>query len=327
MGLVLALTELSRENQILPAALEALNAGKRIAEAGGHRLSAIVLGNGVNEAVESLRQYPVEEVLVAEHPLLENYQPELFTQGLAQVCRKVQPDFLVMAETLQAIDLAPRLAFALDAGLVTGCVDLEFDAGDTLFVKPVYSGNVMAAYAVEGLPCLATFRAKAFEPAMPQQDALAGVKLIQVHIDQNNTKIQAVELALDTHGLGRGLETAEIVVSGGRGVGGPDGFKILQELAKELGGAIGASRPPCDLGWIEPSAQVGITGAIIAPDLYIAVGISGSTQHVGGMEGAKTIIAINEREDAPIFKIADYGVVDDYTQVLPAFLEGLRQGK
>ncbi|MBI9074213.1 MAG: electron transfer flavoprotein subunit alpha/FixB family protein [Desulfatibacillum sp.] len=327
MGVVLALVELGRDNKVLPVSLEALSAGKRIAEACGSGLTALVMGSGVDEAAESLRHYQADEILVADHPLLEHYHPEFFAQSLDRICRTIKPGFLVMAETLQTIDLAPRVAFALEAGLVTGCVDLEFDSGETLFIKPVYSGNVMAAYSVEGEPRLATIRAKSFEAAEPGKNSLSDIRSIAIQLDRQGAEIQVVERVLNDHGNGQGLETAEIVVSGGRGLGGPEGFEVLRELAKELGGAVGASRPPCDLGWIAPSVQVGITGAIIAPDLYIAVGISGSTQHVGGMEGAKTVVAVNEREDAPIFKIADYGVVDNYATVLPAFLEGLRQNR
>ncbi|WP_035218962.1 electron transfer flavoprotein subunit alpha/FixB family protein [Desulfatibacillum aliphaticivorans] len=327
MGTVLALMELSRDREVLPSSLEALAVGKMIAEKVGLKLAALVMGGGIEQAAESLRAFPTDEVLVVDQPLLEVYQPELYTQAVEQVCSEIKPDYLVMGETFQSIDLAPRLAFALDSGLVTGCVDLEFDSGETLFIKPVYSGNVMAAYAVEGVPRLATFRSKSFEPAKPGESAPSPVRSLAISLDQSSVKIQAVEQVLSGNGHAQGLENAEIVVSGGRGLGGPEGFEILRELADQLGGALGASRPPCDLGWIEPSAQVGITGAIVAPDLYVAVGISGSTQHVGGMEGAKTIVAINDKEDAPIFKIADYGVAGDYKEVLPQLLEGLGRSK
>jgi electron transfer flavoprotein alpha subunit len=227
-----------------------------------------------------------------------------------------------MGDTLTSVDLAPRLAFFLDTGLITDCVAIESDESGVCFLKPVYSSNVMAAYAFASEPCIVTLRSRVEEAAEKADTQVAKVVPLDVKLDVSGLKTEVIErVSEDDAGLK--LTDAEVIVSGGRGMGGPEGFEQLSELAKILNGAVGASRPPVDLGWATPKTQVGQTGEKVSPSVYIAVGISGATQHIAGMQGSKTIVAVNKDPKANIFRIADYGVVGTCEEVVPALKEAL----
>jgi electron transfer flavoprotein alpha subunit len=306
-----------------PLTPEVLLAGKQVAQSLHGELAAVIMGSGITDVALAVRHYGVDTVYVVDHPLLDTYQGEYFCLALSELCRTVQPRIILMANTLTGIDLAPRVAWQLDAGLVTDCVAIDAAGGDLTFSKPIYSGNVMAEYAPVTTPCLVTVRPRAIDP-QPRTDMPQGEIIpVTVTLDQALIKTTLVE-RIEERGDGIRLETADRVVAGGRGIGGSEGFMLLKTMAETLGAAIGASRPPCDLGWVSPQAQVGQTGEIVTPDLYIAVGISGSTQHLAGMAGAKTIVAINKDPQANIFKIADYGVVGNYEDVLPVLTETLQ---
>jgi electron transfer flavoprotein alpha subunit len=234
----------------------------------------------------------------------------------------VSPRAILMGHTLLGMDLMPRIAARLDTGLVTDCVGLEFDSDTLLVTKPVYGGNVMAVFSLETEPYLLTIRNGAFDPLPPPEMPGGDVVALDVQLDSGLARTHCLERACEKE-AGNQLQTADVVVAGGRGMGGPQGFARLHELAAIFGGAVGGSRPPCDLGWVDPTAQVGQTGEIVAPGLYIAVGISGSTQHVAGMLRSRCIVAINKDPDANIFKIADYAVVGRQEEVLPAFKAAL----
>lgn len=306
-----------------PVALDALEAGRQVAEHARAGLAGVIMGHGMGAAAEDLQAYGLERIYVVDHPLLERYQGEIFAAALAEVCRIAGPAYVLMPNSLNGLDLAPRLAWELEVGLVTDCVAVEKAGSEAGFVKPVYSGNVMAVYTAARRPLLVTVRPRAFGAPPSGSAAQAEIVPVTFAIDPVIARIRLGELmAEDAEGVN--LETAERVVAGGRGMGGAPGFALLREVADILGAAVGASRPPCDLGWIAAKAQVGQTGAIVAPGLYIAVGIAGSTQHLAGMAGAKTIVAINKDPQAAIFRIADYGVVGAYEEVMPSFAETLR---
>jgi electron transfer flavoprotein alpha subunit len=198
------------------------------------------------------------------------------------------------------------------------------DKSDIHFVKPVYSSNVMAAYGLTREPYLVTMRSRAEEPAERQDDAGAEVIRLDVELDASTLEMEVIERTLEEE-EGQKLTSSNIIVSGGRGIGGPEGFEQLAELAALLNGAVGASRPPVDLGWAPPKAQVGQTGEKVGPSVYIAVGISGATQHIAGMSASRTIVAINKDAKANIFKVADYGVVGNHEEVVPAFHKTLKE--
>jgi len=227
-----------------------------------------------------------------------------------------------MPNTLTGVDLAPRVAWELGAGLVTDCVAIESDQGGPAFVKPVYSGNVMSVYSAATCPFMVSVRPRAFARLQPENSRPTETVPVSCAFNPNPRVVVVKRLEEEIQGIR--LETADRIVAGGRGIGGAEGFGQLRALADVLGAAIGASRPPCDLGWVAPAAQVGQTGEIVAPGLYIAVGISGSTQHLAGMSGAKTIVAINADPQASIFRIADYGVVGKYEEIIPTFTETLK---
>ncbi|MEW6078462.1 MAG: electron transfer flavoprotein subunit alpha/FixB family protein [Thermodesulfobacteriota bacterium] len=315
---ILVLAE-SSGGKVLALSLEALAMGRKAARESGTSLAVLVCGKGVLTAANELLCYGADKVLAVDNDLLADLHPDLLCAAVSQACDIIKPGALFMAETLAALDLAPRLAARLKTGCASDCVDVSFsrDTGGFIFTKPVYSGNVMAQFALAGEPVVATFRARAAEA--PEPGAMSGrVENLDVSLVPSLARYEVVEkVSIDATG-GPRLESADKIVSGGRGMGGPEGFAVLAELAKALGGAVGASRPPCDLGWISPVHQVGITGAIVAPSLYIATGISGSTQHVAGMAGARVIVAINNNQDANIFKIADFGIVGDWEKIVPA---------
>ncbi|MFZ5562709.1 MAG: electron transfer flavoprotein subunit alpha/FixB family protein [Thermodesulfobacteriota bacterium] len=324
---ILVLAESSGE-KVLSLSLEALAMGQKAARECGASLSVLVCGKAVSTAANELLGYGADRVLVVDHDLLGDLHPDLLCAAVSQACDIIKPGALFMAETLAALDLAPRLAARLKTGCASDCVDVSFsrETGGFIFTKPVYSGNVMARFALSGEPVVATFRARAAEA--PEFGAASGqVENLDVHLESSLARYEVVEKVFDDDTGGPKLKNADRIVSGGRGMGGPEGFAVLAELAKALGGAVGASRPPCDLGWISPVHQVGITGAIVAPSLYIATGISGSTQHVAGMAEAKVIVAINNKADANIFKIADFGIVGDWEKIIPALIRAFSESK
>jgi len=305
-----------------PLNLEALQAGYQAAQCAGGGVCAAVLGDGAGPALERLQGFGIERIYVADDPILSVYHGERYTAALVEICRGADPAYILLPNTLTGIDLAPRLAWELEAGLVTDCVAIESGQGGPAFVKPVYSGNVMAVYRAATRPFVVSTRPHAFDPLKPVSSHPAEIVRLACVFDPNPRVALLERRDEDLEGMR--LETAERIVAGGRGIGGSEGFSQLRALADVLGAAVGASRPPCDLGWVAPTAQIGQTGEIVAPNLYIAVGISGSTQHLAGMSGAKTIVAINSDPQASIFRIADYGVVGKYEEVVPSFTEALK---
>lgn len=245
---------------------------------------------------------------------------------MQKVVEQAKPQVLLIGHTNIGRDLAPKLAFKLDTGLASDCVDLSIDPGTKklLQTRPVYGGNARATFTTEGYPQIATIRAKAFS-GLERNDSKKGeVIAIQAGLSPAAIRTKLINrVKAETTGVK--LEDARIIVSGGRGMGGPDNFKLLQELAKVLGAAVGASRPPCDNGWVPATMQVGLTGKIVTPEIYIAIGISGASQHMAGCSGAKHIIAINKDQDANIFREAQFGVVGDLKQILPAFTDKVKE--
>ena len=321
---VLIFVELGPDKSILPVSLECVSAGRKLAESLGCGVDGLVLGSSVAEAAQELSRFGLDRVYAVDHPLLDMYHPEMACAAFLKACEVVKPKAILMGETLTSIDLAPRVAFSLNTGLITDCVGFEMEDGDIHFVKPVYSSNVMAAYALTTEPYLVTMRSRVEDPAERRNDAGAEVIGLEVEVDASALETVVIERNLEEE-EGPKLTSSDIIVSGGRGVGGPEGFEQLAELAALLNGAVGASRPPVDLGWAPPKAQVGQTGEKVGPSVYIAVGISGATQHVAGMSASRTIVAINKDSKANIFKVADYGVVGKHEEVLPAFLEAMKE--
>jgi len=237
---------------------------------------------------------------------------------------RVEPDLVLVAADTVGRELAPRLAFRRHAALVTEAMELRLDGSTILARRQVYGGRAMATLAVTKRPAVISVKPRSFD--IPERSAAAGrVEDLRVAIDADALGAVVKDVAAETAEVG--LEEAQVVIGGGRGVGGADGFKLLQSLAEQLGGAVGSSRPPADEGWVPISWQIGQTGKTIRPNLYIAVGISGAAQHVAGVSGARTIVAINRDNQAPIFSLAHYGLVGDYRQIVPALTMKLKELK
>lgn len=321
---VLVVTERSRDNVIHPASIEALGLGRQIADELQGSLVAAIIGSNVSAVAEEVRHYGVDGVFVADNPALSENQPETIVTALERIIEEIQPRLVIMGDTLLSLDLAPRMAFILNASLATDCSKIRVESGGELvFTKSIYSGNVMAEYVSKSEIAMATLRSKAIRPAEKSEHGSGEIRFVDIEIQPELLRSEIIEIIQEEE-EGVSLDQAGIVVSGGRGIGSAEGFSLLTELANVLGGVVGSSRPPVDCGWMPPSSQVGQTGKIIAPDIYIAVGISGTIQHLVGMMGSKVIVAINKAEDASIFDFAHYGIVGKYEQVLPAFTEKLK---
>ena len=319
---VFILAEINPSKKPTSLTLELLGSGKKLAADLGTKFSVLLLGNDLSMAAQDLARYGAEEVLFLDDPILEPYDPEIYTGALTAFLGARPPFALLAGHTSLGQDLLPRLAFAMDCGLVTDCVGMQADGGDILFTRPIYGGNALATQKASTVKVMATVRARVGEAPSPSETAGA-VSALEAKLpaaSRLNIKGREVLSARECP-----LEEAPVVVSGGRGIGGEEGFEQLGKLARLLGGAVGASRPPVDSGWAPNTCQVGITGKVVAPDIYIAVAISGSTQHLSGMGEAGKIVAINKDPEAFIFKVSDYGVVGDWKQVLPAFTAALTE--
>ena len=314
----------SKDNKILSIAVEGLGIGRKLADSLGHELFAIVIGD------KALAQQAIaagaDKVCVVEDTQLTEYQPDAYIGVLETVIKPLKPQIIIMGQTDSGRELAPRLACRLNTVATLDCVDLSINSETKrlLQTKPVYGGNAHAVVITETDPQIVTIRTKAFAGLAPDSARKGEVINIPAGLDSSVVKAKIVNRVVEEV-AGIKLEDARVVVAGGRGIGSVDGFKQLDELAKLLKGAVGASRPACDNNWISDTAQVGLTGKIIAPEVYIAVAISGSSQHMSGCSSAKTIIAVNKDKEANIFRHARYGVVGDWKKVLPAFTQKLKE--
>ncbi len=307
-------------------AAELLAAGQSVAGALGEELSIALLGDSVDAAGQQAIAHGADRVYAVTNPLLAEYQADLYLAALDALCRDANPRIVLVARTAEGRELAPRLAFRLGVGLAQDCLEVSVDeSSKTLLAnRPVYGGNAIAVVSCEHTPQIAAIRPKAYEPTEPDSSRQGQVVSFPVELDASQVRTRVVETVKE-ESEGVKLEEARVVVSGGRGLGGPEPFAGLEDLAKLLGGAVGASRAAVDSGWVPASYQVGLTGKAITPDLYITVAISGASQHMAGCSGAKCIVAINKDADANIFKEARYGVVGDWETVIPALTEAVRE--
>ena len=307
--------------------LELVAAAERLREKLGDGIVQVaLLGPDAESYGEMLIHHGADEVFVASSPELKSYQTELILAVLETATRRISPGVILFPTDAVGGEIAPRLAYRLGAGIVTDCVGFEVDAesGHIRWLRPVYGGNAMAFMVARGPVQIATFRQRAFEP-LPEDPSRRGkVQALEVELEPAMARVSLVEeVREEVEGIS--LDEAEIVIGGGRGIGDPEGFSDLETLAQILEGAVGSSRPPADSGWVPHGKLIGQTGKILSPNLYIAIGISGAPQHMAGISSAKTIVAINKDEDAPIFKVAHLGVVDNWRQVIPALIQACRE--
>ena len=304
---------------------EVLGCGRKLADDLGQKLCTVLVGSGVGSLAQEAISLGADTVYVADDPLLKEYQTDAYVLVLEKAVRQVMPRALLLGQTSVGRDLAPMLAFRLDTIATLDCVGLAIDPDTKLLLrtKPVYGGNGLATFTCESYPQIATVRDKVMAPAEPVSKP-GEVITIDAGLDPSAIRARLLKRVKEEEG-GVRLEDAPVIVSGGRGIGSAEGFNQLQELAALLKGAVGASRPACDNRWIAPNRQVGITGKIVSPDVYIAVALSGSIQHLSGCGQSKSIVAINTDPEAFIFKQADFGVVGDWKKVLPAFKDKLKE--
>lgn len=306
---------------------ELLGCGRKLADQLKESLCCLLASDVVGEAAKEAIAFGADKVYVVEHPALKEYQADSYIQVAEKLAKDVSPRVILMGQTSMGRDLAPRLAFRLRTSLTTDCLSLSIDPATRLLVqtRPVYGGNAQAVFISESIPQMVTIRAKAMSPL--ERDASRKGEVMPTKIDIDTSKVRTKILeTVKEEAVGVKLEDATVIVAGGRGMGGPQPFQtILKELADLLHGAVGASRPPADNGWVHEHLHIGLTGKIVAPDIYIAVAISGASQHTAGCSGSKHIIAINKDPEANIFREAEFGVVGKYEEVLPAFIGKLKE--
>jgi electron transfer flavoprotein alpha subunit len=305
---------------------EILGCGRKLADDLKEELYCVLIGNQIGEIPKKAIAHGADKVYTIDDPLFKEYQTDSYVAAMDKLVKDVAPRILLLGQTSIGRDLAPRLAFKLGTSLSMDCLELNINPStkSVELTKPVYGGNARAIFTSEAIPQMATIRQKAMSPLAPDESRKGEFIPFKADVDPSQIRTKLVETVKEQV-AGIKLEDASVVVSGGRGIGGPDGFKQLEELAKILKAAVGASRPPCDNKWIPDTSQVGLTGKIVTPELYIAVAISGASQHLAGCSGSKNIVAINKDPEANIFKEARFGVVGDWKQILPAFTQRVKE--
>jgi len=320
-GAVLVFAE-SSGGAFRKAAYEAVTEGRRLADLLKVNEHALAIGSGLEERVKELGRYGADKVSLADNPGLALFNPDYYRQIALDVVRKTSPSIILAAATSTGKDLAPRLAIHLNTAVAAECTKLELDSGHIVATRPAYAGKVLLKVKVTSTPSIATLRPNVFTAREATQQRQPVVE--RVEFSKPNSRITVKDFV--THGAKKlDLTEASVIVSGGRGMGGPQSYKILEELAEVMGGVVGASRASVDSGWRPQSDQVGQTGRTVSPTLYIACGISGAIQHRVGMINSKVIVAINKDPEAPIFGFADYGIVGDVFEVVPALTREMRQ--
>lgn len=314
-----------RGGKLLCSSFEVAGAGRTIADSLGSSLCALFAGSGISGPAAEMARYGVDRIIVADDPALEHYLPETHVPVLADAIRRCDPALVILPATVDGKDLAARLAARLDAGLAQDCTRIVLEDGTFRAQRPVFAGKCYSwlEWAPGEMP-LVSLRPNVTDCPAPADGRKAEVESIAVAVPTPRSRVKEAEL--DASGR-VGLAEADIIVSGGRGMKEGASFGMLEELADLLGGAVGASRAAVDSGWRPHADQVGQTGKVVNPGLYIAVGISGAIQHLAGMGSSRYIVAINKDPDAPIFGKADYGVVEDLFQFIPAFAEEIRRLK
>jgi electron transfer flavoprotein alpha subunit len=289
-------------------------------------VACALMGSGVEGLAQEAIAFGADEVVVADNADLAEYNSDVYIQAMLKIVEQASPSIILFGQTNLGRDLAPRLAFRLGTGVIMDCIELAMDGDRLAATRPAYGGNARAVNVVHGDPQIATVRAKSQDPMEKDESRQGQVSKVDVSVDSSAVRLRVTDRkGVEAEGIR--LEDADVVVSGGRGLGGPENFNVIEELAAALGGAVGASRAVCDLEWRPVSEQVGLTGKVVSPTLYVAVAISGASQHMAGCSGSKNIVAINKDADANIFKASRFGIVEDFAKVMPALIEAVKKEK
>jgi len=314
-----------RDGEIRKITYEIVSEGRRLADALGQEVTVILLGSNIKEKAAELGQYGADKVLVADDSRLEPYTTDAYVSVISELVKANDPQILILGASVQGKDLAARLAASLDVGMAQDCTVFAIEDGNLVATRPIYAGKAYAKVTFQNsLPQMAAARPKVMSINEPDASRSAEVVDASFTLDDGDLKTKVVDVAKDESGK-VDLTEADKIVSGGRGMKDPENYKILEELADLIGASVGASRAAVDAGWRPHTDQVGQTGKVVSPNLYIACGISGAIQHLAGMSTSKVIVAINKDEDAPIFQKADYGVVADLFDVVPALTQEVKK--
>jgi electron transfer flavoprotein alpha subunit len=303
-----------RDDVLRKVSFEIASAARKLADELGEEVCAVLVGYGVEGLAPELGKYGVDKIYVADDAMFADYTTDAYSAAIAKVVKENDVSILLLASSIQGKDLSSSLVGKLATGMASDCTDIKIADGKMVAVRPMYAGKVFAEVVVDSYPQMASLRPNVFGAV---ENAKAGeVVKFDAGIAADKLKTRVLETQKDTSGKVE-LTEADIIVSGGRGMKGPDEYKILEELADVIGATVGASRAAVDAGWRPEADQVGQTGKVVSPNLYIACGISGAIQHLAGMSSSKYIVAINKNPEAPIFARADYGIVDDLFKVIP----------
>ena len=312
------------EGGLAPITKEMLGAARRLG--GDGSVGCALIGSGVEAHAQSAIAHGADEVFVVDDAALAEYNADTYLQAMLKVAEQASAPVILFGQTNLGRDLAPRLAFRLETGVIMDTIELAMEGGRLHGTRPCYGGNARAVHVVNADPQVATVRAKSQEPAIEDSSRQGQVTNVDAAIDQSAIRVKVTSRS-GVSAEGVRLEDADVVVSGGRGLGGPENFDVIEELATVLGAAVGASRAVCDLEWRPVSDQVGLTGKVVSPTLYIAVAISGASQHMAGCSGSKNIVAINKDADANIFKASRFGIAEDYATIMKPLIEAVKQEK
>ena len=308
---------------------ELLNAARPLAEKKGCALNAVVIGNNVEGVAKDAIAYGADSVIVVDGPEYEYYTTDAFATAMVALIEKYKPETLIIGATNNGRDMGPRVSCRIRTGLTADCtaIDIDEESGNVAWTRPTFGGNLMATIMCpEHRPQMGTVRPGVFKKGAYDESRTGEIVKEDIHVSEDQIRTTLVKRVQEV-AEAINLEEAEIIVSGGRGVGSAENFKILEELAEELGATVGCSRAVVDAGWMPQVRQVGQSGKTVAPKLYFAVGISGAIQHLAGISGADTIVAINKDPDAPIFEVADYGIVGNLNEVVPALTAAFKAQK
>lgn len=311
-----------RDGNLRNVSYEAVAAGKLIAEGG--EVVAVLIGEAVQSLGEAMIQYGADRVVTVENAQLKNYTADGYAQALLAVVNEENPGGIILGHTALGKDLSPKMAAKLNSGLVSDCVNIEVTGDNVIFTRPIYSGKAFEKKIVTDGIIFATIRPNNIAPL--EKDEIRTGEITSLNVDVKDLR-SVIKEVVRKASEGVDLSEAKVVVAGGRGVKSAEGFELLKELANLLGGAVGASRGACDADYCDYSLQIGQTGKVVTPDLYIACGISGAIQHLAGMSNSKVIVAINKDPEANIFNVADYGIVGDLFEVVPLLVEEFKKIK
>lgn len=325
---VLILAE-KRDQGLHPIAFELMGVAQKLIQDQEGQIHIVLPGNDLSGLTDELLSIGADTVHLVENPLLADYSTDAYVNGLEPTVNTIDPDIILLGQTPMGRDLAPRLAFRLDGAIAMDCLDLVPDPSTHALkvTRPIYGGSILADYRfAEGVkPQVVTVRSKVFEPVSPTAEPKGQVSTVSAELDASRIRTKSMEkISLLKEGEAR-LEDADIIVSGGWGLEEKENYKVIEELAAAIGGVPGASRPICDLEWTDHTRHIGLTGKVVAPNLYVAVAISGAMHHIAGCAGSKIIVGINIDPKASIFKYAKYGIVGDYAEIVPALIRNLEK--